>query len=100
MYIEPGPMIQRGNDKIRLNFYLLCDNIKVFVLQNCQQSHSRLYKGINLRNFHHCTKQRKLQLLGQKGAVKGCGNWFCQVLRDCMNHNHNHKLICSWFVSS
>ena len=35
--------------------------------------------GINLRNFHHCTKHRKLQFFGQKGVAKGCGNWFCQV---------------------
>ena len=25
--------------------------------------------GINLRNFHHCTKQRKMQSFGQKDVA-------------------------------
>ena len=32
--------------------------------------------GINPRNFHHCTKQRKLQFLDQKGVAKGRDNKF------------------------
>ena len=38
--------------------------------------------GINSRNFHHCTKQRKMQSFGQKDVAKGCGNWFCKVIED------------------
>ena len=38
--------------------------------------------GINLRNFHHCTKQRRMQSFGQKDVEKGFGNWFRLVIED------------------
>ena len=38
--------------------------------------------GINLRNFYHCTKQRRMQSFGQKDVAKGFGNSFRLVIED------------------
>ena len=53
----------------------------------------RRKSGIDLKNFRHCTKQRKLQFLGQKCVAIG---WVRSLVDgDCMERKvfHAHESI-------
>ena len=61
--------------------------------------------GISLRNFHHCTKRRKMQIFGQKDVAKGCGNWFRLVIEDedstkCNVFHASDSIITHWLPNT